>query len=355
MKILEICTVEFSLTGIPIHIRNYYNELKIKNTVDIVASKFDQKILKTMSLKNGTQLFTISRNKNPLHYLYRLRKIIQLGQYDVIHIHGNSATMSLELFACYKCNSVVVVHTHNTEYKAKKLNIILRPYLLKHADLYFAASKDAGEKLYGNHRFLVINNGIEMKNFKFNSKYRNIIRKRYKIFRNQILLGNIGTFNFQKNQEFLLELASHLSKKYHFMVIGGGDSSRFIKKVNNLGLKDKFTIIPPTNNINQYYSAFDIFLFPSRWEGLGMVAVEAETSGLKCLVSNKIPKEVKISSKLYFLSLRDIEPWIKQIKMRDKEIYDRTPSLSSKFDIEICAKKLQKIYIRAVKQKNENI
>lgn len=350
MKILDICTVDFSFTGIPVHIRNFYNELKKHNHVDMVAPYFDHTFLKTMPLFNGTKLYQFNRKKNPIIYLHKLAKIIDKNKYDVIHIHGNSATMSLELMACKNNNAVVIVHTHNTQYKAKILNRIFKNYLLKHADLYFAASEEAGKKLYGNHRFYIINNGIDEAKFKFNCNYREKIRNQLKISKNKIVLGHIGTFNEQKNQNFLLELARILDpNKFHFILIGDGEKKKFLVKIQN---REMFTVLPTTFNINQYYSAFDMFLFPSKWEGLGMVAVEAQVSGLPCLVSDKVPKSVKISPRLVFLSLNDIDKWIQAIKENSTEANYRKIDVKHTYDIKICVHTLEKIYKGAVKQSN---
>lgn len=350
MKILDICTVEFSFTGIPVHIRNFYNELKKNNHVDIVAPDFNYSFLKTMPLHNGTKLYKISRKKNPIVYLYKLSKLINKNDYDIVHIHGNSSTMSLELMACKKSNAVVIVHTHNTQYKAKVLNRLFKGYLLGHADLYFAASKEAGKKLYGKHSFYIINNGINENIFKFDKKIRTKIRNRLHIFDDQTILGHVGTFNEQKNQQFLLEIANRLDpKKYHFVLIGDGEKKYFIEKVKN---KEMFTLIPTTPNVNQYYSAFDMFLFPSKWEGLGMVAVEAQISGLICLVSDNVPEAVKISSKISFLSLKDIDRWIYMIKTNTNKARQRQINIKHTYNIELCVNNLEKLYKQALIKKN---
>ena len=353
MKILEVCTVDFSLTGIPVHIRNYYNELKKNNKIDIVAKSFDKKILKTMPLENETVLYELPRTKNPILYISKLRKIVAKNNYDVVHIHGNSSTMALELLTCRSSSALTIVHTHNTEYKAKVLNVLLKPYLMHHADLYFAASSEAGKKLYNRKKFVVIKNGIDVSNFKFNLEERLYIRKRLNITDDKIILGHVGTFNEQKNQDFLLKLSKKLNpKKYHFVLIGDGEREKFISKIAN---KEMFTVLKTTDEIGKFYSSFDMFLFPSNWEGLGMAAVEAQYATLQTLVSDRIPKTVKISNNIKFLPL-EVNRWVKEIENYSKEDLLKSRKnnfISAEYDIKNCAKKLMNLYIKEYNAKNQ--
>lgn len=354
MKILEICTVDFSLTGIPVHIRNYYNELKKNNKIDIVAKSFDDKILKTMPLENETALYELPRTKNPISYISKLRKIVAKNNYDVVHIHGNSSTMALELLACRNSSALTIVHTHNTEYKAKILNVLLKPYLIRHADLYFAASTEAGEKLYDNKKeFVVIKNGIDVSNFEFNLDDRLSVRKNLNITEDKIILGHVGTFNEQKNQDFLLKLSKRLNpKKYHFVLIGDGEREEFVSKIVN---KEMFTVLKTTDEIGKFYSAFDMFLFPSNWEGLGMAAVEAQYAALQTIVSDRIPRTVKISDNIKFLPLK-VDEWVKEIEKYSKDnlLNSRENNLiSPEYDIKNCAKNLMELYVKEYNAKNQ--
>ena len=348
MKILYICTVDFSLTGIPVHIRNYYNVLSKKNHIDIVSPHFSKEILKTMPLHNNTKLYSLPRKHNPFRYLIELRKIAKENSYDVIHIHGNSSTMSLELFACKGLKSVLIVHTHNVDYKSKFLNKLFRNFMLNNADMYFAASKMAGDKLYKPKKYYVIENGILESNFKFNAKERLKIRRKLAIPEQTILLGNVGRFCEQKNQEFLIKIAMKLdSRKYHFLLIGD-NSKEFKNQLKKSHLEKFFTILPATNNVGYYYSAFDMFLFPSKWEGLGMVAVEAQYSDVPCLISNKVPKEVEISNNTKFLPLKKVV-WVNAIK--DSSIIRKNTVYTDKYDIKKCADRVQKLYLIGIRNK----
>ncbi|QXL47009.1 glycosyltransferase [Lactobacillus johnsonii] len=349
MKILEVCTIDFGLNGIPAHIRNYYNSLKKENHVDIVAPNFNKKMLKTMPLENYTRLYSINRRENPIKYIVLLRKLVLKNKYDIIHVHGNSGTMGLEVLACKNSGAKIFVHTHNTKWSAKILSFLLKNFMIKNADMLCAASEEAGHKLYGNRNFVIINNGIETENFKFNSKSRKGIRNKFNISDDVILLGHVGRFNYQKNQDFLIEIAKKIKfknkDKYHFMLIGEDDKTKFIEKLQLENVEDMFTVLDATDRINEFYSAFDIFLFPSLFEGLGMAAIEAQYAGLKTIVSNKVPQAVRVTNSITFLPL-NIDKWVKEIK-KESDIERNTKIISSKYDIKTCSKKLMYLYTKA--------
>lgn len=348
MKILEICTVNFKLTGIPIHIRNYYNELKKEHHIDIVARNFDHKILRTMPLENKTKLYDLPRKKNLIKYFLSLKKIVKAGNYDVIHIHGNSATMSLEILACSNSNAKIITHTHNTEYQAKFLSKLLSHYLNHHTNARFASSMEAGKKLYGNNDFQVIKNGINVANVKYNKNVRNRLRNKYGIRESTFVIGHIGLFWKQKNQEFLLKVAKLLIEKdipFKIVLIGDGENKEIIQQqIESSNLEKYFLILPSTDKINEYYSMFDLFVLPSRWEGLGMVAIEAQYAGLPCLLSEFVPKAAKISDSVTFLPL-DANKWSNEIVTKSYTSNDRNNlHIYESYDIEACAKELEKQY-----------
>lgn len=348
MKVLEICTVNFKLTGIPIHIRNYYNELKKRNQIDIVARNFDRKILCTMPLENKTKLYDLPRKKNLVKYFFSLKKIVKAGNYDVIHIHGNSATMALEILACSGSKAKIITHTHNTEYQAKLLSKVLSHYLNFHTDARFASSEEAGKKLYGSNDFQIIKNGIDVDSVKYNKRVRNRLRNKYNIEKNTFVIGHIGLFWKQKNQEFLLKVAKLLVEKdipFKMVLIGDGEDKQTIEQqIKSSNLEKYFLLLPSTDKINEYYSMFDLFVLPSRWEGLGMVAIEAQYAGLPCLLSEFVPKAAKISDSVTFLPL-DANKWSDEIVTKSYTSNDRNDlCIYESYDIKLCAKEIEKQY-----------
>lgn len=342
MRVLIICTVKFDVSGIPIHIRNYANKLCEYEDVhiDIVSSKFEHRAARSIN-SNRINLIEIERNKNPFIYFLKLRSLIKKKKYDIVHIHGNSSTMSVELFACLFLNVKKIVHAHNTHCSHNFINLIFKPFLLALSDRKFACSADAGNWLYGR-GFEVINNGIDSKAYEYSENNRNAIRKKFDIDDSTIVLGSIGTFNFQKNHEFLAEISAKLkSDKYIFMIIGGGDKREFIDIIEKLDVREKFLLIDADVEIQRYYSAFDIFLLPSRWEGLGMVAVEAQYASLQTIITDTLPNEVEISKLISRLPL-DSRLWIEKIENITIDDNDRNKNYveDDKYEINRCAEYL---------------
>lgn len=160
----------------------------------------------------------------------------------------------------------------------------------------------------------------------------------------------MGTFNEQKNHDFLIKVAQKLPQKYMFMIVGDGDVASFKKKIISSNIEDKFIILPTTNNISRFYSAFDIFLFPSKWEGLGMAAVEAQYANLPCIVSEFVPKDVIIFKNIISFLPLDPKKWVFKIRNTKllKKIERESEDKNMKFDIHSNAKELELFYQEVV-------
>ncbi len=351
MKILSICTVPFTKTGIPCHIRNYYNALKIHDCdIDIVASYFDKEFVKTLKDCPEGSLVELKRG-DCLSYIKKLRALIKKNRYDIVHIHGNSSTMSLELFACFNLrHTTTVVHGHNTSCSHPVINRFFKPFLLMLSDYKCACSSKAGDWLYGaNKPYTVINNGITSRDYLFSRSAREDIRAYLDIDDDCLVIGHIGEFNEQKNQKFLVDVAGILdskNRKFKMVLIGDGwlkDEVTAYAKANDL--EDVIIALPAQNDVAGFYSAFDLFAFPSKWEGLGMVLIEAQYSGLTCLVSNRVPLETRITKNISYLPLED-EVWARAIETFNPLSQSERSGLKpdDSFDIDKCAGVLFRLY-----------
>jgi glycosyltransferase involved in cell wall biosynthesis len=163
----------------------------------------------------------------------------------------------------------------------------------------------------------VINNGIDLDRFAFNPYVRNRIRDNLHIKNSEFVIGHVGRFCYQKNQEYIIEILHRLVDKgidAKAVFIGSGETYDTIKRqADEYDLKNKTIFVGNVNNVNDYMQAFDVFLFPSRFEGLGIVAIEAQASGLPVVVSEKVPNDVLITNKVVRLPLSDINGWIDHI------------------------------------------
>ena len=219
------------------------------------------------------------------------------------------------------------------------------------ANTYLCCSKEAGEWLFRKKDYVVINNAIEIEKFKYNNEIRNKYRKQNGI-KDEVVIGHKGCLNKQKNQEFLLEVFNEIhknNKKTKLMLVGAGALFDTINnKVRELKLEDDVLLLGSRSDANNFYQAMDIFVFPSIYEGLGISLVEAQTSGLKCFASDRVPREVDVTGTVEFYSLNLAkEVWAEKIiEKMDFTRYDNYKIMkNSNFNIKNEAKKLEDIYL----------
>ncbi len=363
IRILIVPTVGLSLYGITNSIMNYYRNMdKSDFRIDFVNPAIAPKRLKKEIKANGGRVYeVVMRNYRPLQYMGYLARIINKGNYDIIHCHGNSATLAVELIVAKLCKvKVRIAHCHNSTCDHKIIHYILKPlfnHSLTHA---FACSEKAGTWIYGKKKFTVINNGIPVMDYFYHEEIRNQYRKALGYEEHKVI-GHIGHFSYQKNQEFLIQVFSQLYKSdntYRLLLIGDGDlKMELTKQVKDLGLTEVVCFYGETLEVPNLLQAMDIFVFPSRFEGLGIAVIEAQSSGLPCIVSDAIPQEAKVTDLIHYLSLTDsIDLWVDTIvKLNEFErkgngLRVQDVMKQSNYNIQNEVGKLQNLYYEFVKK-----
>lgn len=309
------------LGGIESFLYNLYSEIDRK-IVDFDFITRTSNPAKGSELSElGAKIYKISSYRYPFRYMKDLNSVIKKGKYDVIHIHKNSAAVILPFLITKKHKNIrVFVHSHNTRSSvggiASILHKINRPFLYKHANIHFACSQIAGEWLYGKRKFKILKNGIIPTQYYFNDEQRRIKRQELGIPENAVVLGNVGRFTNQKNQRRLVEIFSEYKKKYHnswLILVGDGELKTDVKNyVKQLELNNViFTGV--REDIPDFMMAMDCFVMTSLYEGLPIVGVEAQATGLKMVVADTVSKEVEISSLVTWFSLKDTNEKITEI------------------------------------------
>lgn len=364
MRILTIMADKLEFNGISMSILNYYKNLdKSKYKMDFAVPNNVDKEIKKIIEANGDYVFELycndsrMRMKKPFKYIKELRKIIKQGNYDIVHSHGNSATLFFEMYAAKKENvKIRIAHSRNTTCTYKLLDKILRPFFNRSYTHGFACGKEAGEWLFGNDSFYIINNGKNVDEFKFNPAVRIAYRKKYDI-ENKKVIGHVGTMNYQKNHEYLIRVFNELIKlddSYRLMLLGDGSLRSGIENmVKEYGLDDKVIFFGKTSDVANLLQAMDIMVFPSRFEGFPNVLVEWQIAGLPSVISDKITKDVKLTNLVEFMSI-DEEPktWaehINGIKLEDREknqVEILEQIKKSGFDIKENTRYLESLYDR---------
>lgn len=258
-------------------------------------------------------------------------------------VHGHLFTIASVFFdVAHEFGLKTIGHSHATKSPILSLkNILRKPFLnrlAKTSDYRFACSNDAGKWIYGDRDFTVLKNAIDSQQYVFSEEKRNAIRDEFHLH-GKFVVGNIGRLTAQKNQSFVIEVFYELHKKLPdsaLMIVGVGELENLLKrKSQTLGIADSVIFTGSRSDVPSLLSAMDVFLFPSLYEGLGIVAVEAQAAGLVSICSNVIPKEAHITNLLKFVSLdKTAVEWADIALTCEKERCDtQLPIVGAGYDI----------------------
>lgn len=319
----------------------------------------------------GGKVILIPPYQKLLKYQKELIKIFKENNYKIVHSHINTLSV-FPLRAAKRAGIPVrIAHSHSTtnkkEWKKNILKQVLRPFSKVFATDYMACTEHAGRWLFGNKEFekgnvYVLNNAIDLSLYKFNKKVREELRRELQIPDNKFVIGHIGRFVDQKNHTFIIDIFNEVHKSNKdtlLMLVGQGPLMEEIReKVNSLNLNDDVIFLGQREDANKLYQAFDLFLFPSLYEGLGMVAIEAQCAGLPCLCSIEVPQVAKVTNNVEFLGLEeDLNNWndltLKLIKENNRRDYSKEVS-NKGYNIKEEVKKLENEYLEYI-QNNEVI
>lgn len=310
MKVLIVNTVEFCINGMSNIIMNYYkySDKRVVQFDFVINHSINDEYRKQIDESNSNIYILDKRNSMPFIYIKNLKKIIKNGNYDIIHIHGNSSLMTIELLAAKSDKNLIkIVHAHNTNCTHKVLHKMLYSKFISNYDYALSCSEAAGQWLYKTNKYLVMNNGIEIDRFVYNSEIRKQVRKRNHNDDKFVLL-HVGLFNEQKNHVFLIDIFKAVLKKEpnaELRLVGQGPKIDEIKeKVKSYGIENNVVFAGTTHTPEYEYMGADVFVFPSIFESFGLVTVESQCTGLPCVVSTEVPRSIAITENIDFVSLK---------------------------------------------------
>ena len=357
-KILQI-GMSSSLGGIEVFLKNLYDNInREKFQIDFIDTTEKGICYKEYFEQHNSKVYKIvPRRENFYKNKKQLEEIIKNGGYDVVHFHLNTLSYISPILLANKYNIKMIVHSHN-EWKGKNIKVSLLHKINKRKIENMnidrlACSEVAGKWIFGNKPFMVINNGIDTKKFKFSMLQREKIREELKIPNNYTVIGNVAAFREQKNHKFLIDIFYDYLKinpQSILLLVGEGKLKKDIQeKVKKLGIENNVKFLGIRDDVNLLMNAFDIFVFPSLYEGFGIALLEAQCNGILCFASDTIPKSVKVSENLKFLSLKeDSNYWAEYIwenskhkqtkKREDVEMEDMD------YSVKTLTKKIEEIY-----------
>ena len=303
----------------------------------------------------GGKIYHIDKYKVYNHFKYKKiwnNFFKEHQEYKIIHGHMRS-TASIYLKIAKKYNLKTICHSHSISNGTGIKSVIkkvLQRNIPKYSDYMLGCSTMANDWLYGktnsaSDRCFVLTNGIDNKKFIFDVKTRNDLRKKYHLT-GKTVVGHIGRFVEAKNHVFMIEIIKKLveyDNKYMLLLVGDGENKPDImERVKKYNLDENVIFFDSSEFVYKYYQMMDIFVFPSRYEGLGLVAIEAQTSGLPTIISDKVPKDVIISKETKVLPITDVDIWVNNIINAKK---DRIKDINyDKYSIEKTTSELVKIY-----------
>ena len=361
IRVLQVVTY-MGRGGLETMLMNYYRNIdRSKVQFDFLVHRdfeadYDKEILSL-----GGKIYHISR-LIPWSKSYKkelCRFFTEHPEYKIVHVHQDCLS-SVALQCAEKCGVPVrIAHSHNSN-QDKNLKYPIKKYYMKKIPDYatdlFACGKEAGKWMFGNHEFRVLPNAIDTSRYIFTESIRNEVRKELSIA-DEFVIGHIGRFNPQKNHDFLIDIFSQIKKQKSnakLLLVGDGDEISNIKnKVQKLQLNNSVIFTGVRTDVNRLLQAMDVFVFPSLYEGFPVTMVEAQASGIPCIISDKVPDECIITEGLVDVkSLSDSsEKWAECI-LSKKEVKRRNVSddiIKSGFDIKSAAKWLEEFYIGKAK------
>ncbi len=277
-------------------------------------------------------------------------------EYKILHSHVRSYA-SLYIPIAKKNGLKTIIHSHsisNGKGISSVIKAILQYPLRYQADYFFACSLDAGRWLFGekvisSDRFQVIKNAIDLSKYRYEQKNRVAVRRALGLNEENIVYISVGRLHESKNYFFLIDLFSEIHKKNNnsrLVIVGDGELEKEIRmKIDQYGIADSVHMLGARKDVNILLQCADVFLFPSKWEGLGISAIEAQAVGITCICSPSIPKETIISQNCVQLNTFKLKEWIECIGNLCIKKSDNIESLKDAgYDIKQTAQWIEKKY-----------
>lgn len=277
-------------------------------------------------------------------------------EYEVVYFNILSAPKSIFMLPAIINKRVCVVHSHNGDTKHKILHYIARFFLNCFTDIKLACSEKAARFMFCNRavdlkQVTLINNAIKLSDYSYNTVTRQNVRNALAIT-DEFVIGTVGRFTYQKNPFFILDIFREVVNNCpnaKLLWVGSGEMKNEIEhRAQSMLLKSNIHFLGVRTDVADVMQAFDIFMLPSRFEGLPVVGIEAQAAGLPCLFSSVITSEVSITDNTEFVSLgMSAEYWAQRVLTYQSFVRMATDAKikEKNYDIESCAKKLQDIFM----------
>lgn len=370
IKVLQVISRLHQGSGVANVVMNYYRNID-RNVIqyDFLVNSTeggDEYVSEIKKYGGNIYYFSNLKLTNVNHFIKEINDFFDEHGNEYIAVHSHFFQLDGVIFRIAKKHGIkeCISHSHNTKYSDNKIksfrNYIMSIPLKKAATRWMACSKKAGEFLFGKEFYnspksMILNNAVDCKKFIFNEEIREKKKKEFGL-ENKFIIGHIGRFSPQKNHEFLINVFKNIRERQDnafLVMVGTGPLTESVqKKVKENNLVNNVLFLGQRNDISDLLQMFDVMVFPSHYEGLGIALIEAQVSDLPCVYSDVIPEEVDILDSNEILSLNEkYEVWANaalkyQNHKRSKDaakIIDRAG-----YNILVEAQKLEEYYMSLV-------
>ena len=357
IKILYVNGGIMDCGGVSSVMMNYYSHMNSDIVkIDFLVHGFREGVHDYEIFQRGSKIYrVVPKSKNPIKNYKQIKGIIKNGNYDIVHSHADSGNAYILKIAKECGVKIRISHSHNTNYTiSSKLRIFLNEMQKKNISKYstdlWACSKMAAKWLYGtSDNVLIVNNAIDSNKYKYDEKHRTLIRKKYG-WGDRFIIGMVGRLSYQKNQVYAMDIIYEIKKSIPNVLLflcGEGElKAELVLKSQEKKLENEIYFAGKIDNMNEFYSVFDVFIMPSNFEGLPVSAIEAQCNGLPCILSDNITREAKVTDNVIYLpiGLSNVKDWCKEIIIARRENISSLDFYKTGFDIDIEAEKIMKQY-----------
>lgn len=362
IRVLHVVT-SLNRGGIETMLMNHYRNInRDRIQFDFLVHRKEKGKYEDEVLQLGGKIYRI-RKLNPFdkNYKSELYSFFLNHPYKIIHVHQDCLS-SVVLKVAKKCKIPVrIAHSHSSrqDYNCKYiLKIVSKHYIKKYATNLLACSIKAGKWMFETDDFDVFHNAVNVQEFVYNEKIRKHAREALGISQECFVVSQVGNFSDTKNHLFTLDFFSLiLQKKQNSKLFLAGEGymrEKIERKIKRLNLDNHVVLLGSISNVAQLLQATDVFVLPSKYEGLPVVTIEAQASGLPCICSNTITKEISVTNLCSFLPIDDYKIWADEILKHDKQDRKDTTLFIKKagYDVLENSKFMEEMYIKMLLESN---
>lgn len=308
--------------GIESYLMNYFRGLKKYDIIFDFITEYDRIAYKEEIEQLGGKIYRIpSRRDGLIKHMNAIRSVLKKHkEYQVFYCNILSASEVFTVLSGMGIKRVkTVVHSHNDSVKTITRHKILRPLLNCISNKKLACSKRAavfmfGERNVSKHKVQIVNNAINLEKYKYSPEVRKQMRQEFGITEDTFIVGHVGRMCYQKNTLFLIDVFNEINKKdknTKLLLIGDGeDRNKVEDAIREYGLEKHIMLLGVRDDVEKMMQMMDVFVLPSRFEGLGIVLIEAQAAGLQCIGSDQFGNEANISGKIQYYPLdMPIDEW----------------------------------------------